>query len=288
MTVEKAAQLGLCFGVRRAIILLRDAAKIHGKVETLGSVVHNRQVVECLEHLGVKKVGHWEEATGNVLAIPSHGLGEESIAEMHRHGFMIVDTTCPNVRRVQRAANELANGGFGVIIYGDADHPEVNAVLGWARGKGMAMQDSDIPLKSNLACGRIGILSQTTQNPEHFVSFTKKLIPAILPRVAELRIVNTICDATRKRQEAALDLVKRVDMMIVVGGYESANTQRLAEVCAATGIETHHVETATEIECHWLRSPRIGLTAGASTPDEVIEGVIDKLREQGHSFVNVS
>ena len=130
MTVEKATKLGFCFGVRRALKLLGEAALTHGEVETLGSVVHNQQAVEMLEHLGVKKLSRLEEATGNVIAVPSHGLGWEVIEHMRSRGFTIVDTTCPNVRKAQKAAEDLAKAGFWVIIYGDADHPEVKGLLG--------------------------------------------------------------------------------------------------------------------------------------------------------------
>ena len=286
MTVEKATKLGFCFGVRRALRLLGEAAMAYGKVETLGSVVHNRQAVEMLEPLGVKKLESLEQATGNVIAIPSHGLSRDTIENMRTRGFTIVDTTCPNVRRAQTAAEELARAGFWVIIYGDADHPEVKGLLGWAGGSGTATLDANISHKLGRMHRRVGILSQTTQNREHFASFTAGLVDALLLRGEELRVVNTICDATRKRQEVALDLAKRVDLMMVVGGRESANTRRLAEVCAAAGVETHHIETAMEIDDAWVESPRVGITAGASTPDHVIEEVIHALEERGHSLVS--
>ena len=283
MSVEKATEIGFCFGVRRALRLLEEAAQTHGRVETLGSVVHNRQAVESLEQLGVRRLESLEEATGNVIAVTSHGLSHDMIEQIKARGFEIVDTTCPNVRRAQKAAEELGKDGFWVVIYGDVDHPEVRGVLGWVGRIGTATLDSGVVRKLAGRHRRVGILSQTTQNAEHFVSFATEVISALLPRVEELRIVNTICDATRKRQEAALKVAKRVDLMIVVGGHESANTRRLAEVCADTGVETHHIETAEEVQDSWLKPRRIGITAGASTPDHVIDEVIRKLEEHGHS-----
>jgi 4-hydroxy-3-methylbut-2-enyl diphosphate reductase len=285
MSVERAAEMGFCFGVRRALRLLEEAALAHGQVETLGSAVHNRQVVEGLERLGVRKLENLEQATGNVVAIPSHGLSRATIDEMRTGGFQVIDTTCPKVRKAQVAVEELAEAGFFVVIYGDADHPEVKGLLGWGRGKGAATLSPQLLDTWEKIPRRVGILSQTTQNAENFAAFTTEMIAALLPRVEDMRVVNTICNATRKRQEAALDVAQRVDMMIVVGGRESANTRRLAEVCGATEVETHHIETAEELEDAWAEVSRIGLTAGASTPDHVIEGVLEKLRGAGHSLI---
>ncbi len=163
-----------------------------------------------------------------------------------------------------------------MIVFGDDNHPEVQGVLGWAKGKGLAA--IELPSFDNLP-QRIGILSQTTQSFSSFTQFISAFADSYLALISELRIFNTICDATRKRQEAALELAKRVDMVLVVGSRWSANTRRLTEICSAV-VETHLIDGAEEIDPVWLRNDkRIGVTAGASTPDETIEEVVARLKD---------
>lgn len=281
MKIEKAKELGFCSGVRRAVKLLEEAAQAYGEVETLGAVVHNRQVVENLSQIGVRVVESLEQVQGKVVAIPSHGMARSTIEEIKERGFQIVDTTCPRVRKVQRRVEELAKGGFGIILFGDAYHSEVRGMLNRAEGKGVATLDSEIAWNYDKSLRRLAILSQTTQEPAHFAQFASQLVAFLTPQVDEVCIVNTICDATRKRQEAALELARRVDLVIVIGGYDSSNTQRLAEVCASTGVETHHIEAAGEVREGWLKKQHIGITAGASTPDQVIQEVILKIEGKG-------
>jgi len=279
--VEKARETGFCLGVRRAIRLLEEAAQEYGEIETLGAVVHNRQVVNSLARLGIRMVEGLEQIQGDVIGIPSHGVSRQVMEEIQDRGLRIVDTTCPRVRKAQKAAQKLAKAGFQVVIFGDKRHPEVRGVLGWTEGKGIVTMDSEIPWSGGKLPRRLGVLCQTTQNPDYFAQFAKQLAVSFLLQVEELRIVNTICNATKRHQEAALELAKRVDVMIVVGGYNSANTRRLAEVCASTGVATHHVETAAEVREAWLEGRRVGVTAGASTPDQVIQEVMMKLKEKG-------
>jgi (E)-4-hydroxy-3-methyl-but-2-enyl pyrophosphate reductase len=175
----------------------------------------------------------------------------------------------------QVAAKRLANSGFSVIVFGDENHREVQGVLGYAGEKGLATVK--VPPFKQLS-PRVGILSQTTQSFAAFHNFVSAFVQTHLESIAELRVVNTICDATRKHQEAALDLARRSDLMLVVGSRGSANTKRLAELCSVL-VKTHHIETAQEIHQAWLsgKIERVGITAGASTPDEVIDEVITLL-----------
>ncbi|MFQ5925593.1 MAG: 4-hydroxy-3-methylbut-2-enyl diphosphate reductase, partial [Dehalococcoidia bacterium] len=276
MEIEKAAELGFCTGVRRAIDILERAAREFGPLQTLGPVVHNQQVVEGLARSGIKAVESLDHLQGNILAISSHGVSPQVLEQIRDRGLQIVDTTCPFVRRSQVAARRLAQAGFLVIIFGEEGHPEVQGVLGWAGGKGFATLES--PRFDNIP-RRIGILSQTTQSYSDFARFAVSFIGSDLATLSELRIVNTICDATKKRQQAALELASRVDLVVVVGGRDSANSRRLAEICAAAGVETYRIERAGELDPAWLRNQRrVGVTAGASTPDQAIEEVIAKLK----------
>ena len=279
MQIEQAREIGFCFGVKRAIAMLEGAARKYGSVETLGAVVHNQTVVERLAALGVAVAESLEHLQGNVVAISSHGVAPEVVREIKRRGLFLVDTTCPRVRSAQRAARKLAGAGFDVIIFGDAEHPEVKGVLGWMGERGMAILDERVLAQWGQLPRRLGVVSQTTQNPTHFASFVGRLVELILPNTLELRVVNTICDATGKRQAAALELAQRCDLMLVIGGRFSANTRHLAETCATAGVETHLIESAPEIEEAWLRGRQhIGITAGASTPAEAVEEVILTLK----------
>jgi 4-hydroxy-3-methylbut-2-enyl diphosphate reductase len=278
MKVEKAAEIGFCTGVRRSIKILERAARDLGPLQTLGPIVHNQQVVDQLAASGITVADSLDQLEGNTLAISSHGLSPQVVEQIKDRGLHVVDTTCPFVRRAQVAARRLAGAGFFVIVYGEQSHPEVQGVLGYAKGKGLATLK--LP-KFDKPPQRIGILSQTTQSFSGFVQFVSSFAESYLAFVPELRVDNTICDATRRHQQAALDLAKRVDLMLVIGSRSSSNTQRLAEICS-TEVETHHIERAQEIDPSWLRNHRsqsIGVTAGASTPDETIEEVMAQLED---------
>jgi 4-hydroxy-3-methylbut-2-en-1-yl diphosphate reductase len=274
--IEKARELGFCFGVRRAIKIIEDAAGKYPAICTLGPIVHNRTVVNNLAKKGVQVIDDIGNITEPAVAITSHGISPDLIEQLKSGNLEIVDTTCPTVRSAQRAAKKLSESGFGVIIYGDSDHPEVKGLLGWAGSYAVATLDAQDPAIGKLP-KKIGILSQTTQSKVQFAQFVKDLILVYFPRETEIRIINTLCGETQKRQEAALDLAAKSDLMIVVGGQNSANTKRLAELCSPN-VETHLIENSDEIKPDWLKGKQhIGITAGASTPDEAISEVMEKI-----------
>lgn len=278
MEIEKARELGFCFGVRRAVRLLERAAQEPGKIETLGPVVHNQMVVDSLAKLGVTVINSLDQFKGNVLAITTHGVGPGVLAEIQNRQLPLIDTTCPIVRKTQRIAKKLADAGFWVIVFGEAAHPEVKGLLGWAGNKAIATLDAQEISTVNLLPRRLGILSQTTQNQSSFRNFVRDVLSSVLAQVQEISIVNTLCNATLRRQEAALELAKKTELMLVVGGHNSANTRRLAESCS-TLVETYLVESAAEIKESWLEGKsHIGITAGASTPDQAINEVISRLK----------
>jgi 4-hydroxy-3-methylbut-2-enyl diphosphate reductase len=193
----------------------------------------------------------------------------------------VVDTTCPIVTRSQQWAKRLAEDGFAVIIFGDPNHKEVRGVLGWAPGKAFAITSIDQldELPDDLPT-RIGVLSQTTETEGHFAEFVRALLERRMDRISELRVINTLCNATTSQQAAAQELAHQVDLMFVIGGKESANTRHLAEVSREEGVETYHVESAGDIKPEWLSGhQRVGVTAGASTPDDAVEAVVARLRE---------
>ncbi len=277
MKIEKADKTGFCFGIRRAINILEKVARERGGVETLGAVLHNQPVLQRLAEIGVRIAKDVDDIKGNVVVTSSHGVSpqlEEAIRARH---IDIISTTCPFVQRAQAAARRLADSGFFVVVYGDGDHPEVKGILGWAKGKGVAISDSRFIAALNPPPRRLGILSQTTQIPAHFTRFVKELIDFALTRDSEIRIIATICHDIRERQAAALELAGRVNLMLVVGSHNSANTSRLVELCS-TATKTHLIETAADIKPAWLRGKdNIGITAGASTAEWTIDEVVARL-----------
>ncbi|MCX6004153.1 MAG: 4-hydroxy-3-methylbut-2-enyl diphosphate reductase [Chloroflexi bacterium] len=277
MKIEKARELGFCFGVRRALKIIESATNDRVKIVTLGPIVHNKTVVARLKSLGVDVVDDVEKTDNGVIAISSHGVAPATMDKIQGQGAKVIDTTCPIVRSAQKAAQRLAGAGFSVVIYGEANHPEVRGLLGWAGEHAIASMNADeIPLQSLLK--RVGILSQTTQSRLEFISFVNNLTERLLPATREIRVINTLCQETLKRQSAAIELAKTSDLMIVVGGHNSANTRHLAEGCIPI-VQTYHIENAEEIDAAWLRDKQaIGITAGASTPDEAIEQVIQRIR----------
>jgi 4-hydroxy-3-methylbut-2-enyl diphosphate reductase len=277
--IEKADKTGFCFGVKRAIDILEKVARERGQVETLGAVVHNQQVLHKLSELGVSVVKDSADIKGDTIVTSSHGVSPELEESLRVRHIDVVSTTCHNVDRAQKAAQKLAESGFYVIVFGDANHPEVKGILGWAKGKGIATTDEKAIVKLDPLPRKLGILSQTTEVPAHFADFVKKIIDLALTQNSEIRIIDTICHDLRERQVTALELAHRADLMLVVGGRSSANTNRIAELCAKVS-ETHLIETADDIKPAWLKGKKhIGVTSGASTAEETVEDVMKQLKE---------
>ncbi|MBI2913593.1 MAG: 4-hydroxy-3-methylbut-2-enyl diphosphate reductase, partial [Chloroflexi bacterium] len=270
MRILRAKALGFCFGVRRAIEVVEQAAEKRGRIDSLGSIVHNPVVVDDLAAKGVKVVGGLDDVKSDTVAVTAHGRGPEITAEAAQRGLDVIDATCPIVRKSQKAAQALCADGFRLIIYGEQDHPEVRGVLAWTEGKGTAILDPqaeiDIPRR------KVALLAQTTKSEESFAEFVAGFVNHNIGRINELRIVNTTCPETDERYHAARELAAVCDLLIVVGGRNSAYTRKLAQTCASTGVETHHVERAREIDPAWLEGREaVGVTAGASTPDQSVD-----------------
>ena len=281
MEIVLANEMGFCFGVRRAVEMMEEATQDQGSMVSLGSVVHNPQVVAQLREKGLDVIASLSEVSERPVAITAHGVSENVVRELESRGVPVVDTTCPIVTRSQQWAKRLADDGFAVVIFGDPNHKEVRGVLGWAEGKAFAVPTvealDDLP---DELPSRIGVLSQTTETEGHFAEFVRALLERRMDRISELRVINTLCNATTNQQAAAQELAHQVDLMFVIGGRESANTRHLAEVAREEGIETHQVESADEIRPEWLNGhQRVGVTAGASTPDDAVDAVVTRLRE---------
>jgi 4-hydroxy-3-methylbut-2-enyl diphosphate reductase len=279
--IIRARELGFCFGVRRAVEMMEAAVAERGRMVSLGSVVHNPQVVERLRSQGLEVVDDAAKADGRAVALTAHGVAANVIEDLTSAGLEIVDTTCPIVTRSQQWAHRLTEEGFGLVVFGDPNHKEVKGVVGWAQGRVVVIprenEIGDLPAEFP---SRVGVLAQTTETEARFASFVRRLLELNMDRISELRVMNTLCHATTAQQAAAIDLAGEVDLMIVVGGRESANTRHLADVSRDRGVQTYHVESAEEIEAAWLAGhDRVGVTAGASTPDFAIDDVVRRLEE---------
>lgn len=277
MKIKKSAKIGFCFGVRRALDILETEAKKRGGIETLGEVVHNEQVLQKLAGEGISVARSIPEIKGKAVVVGAHGVTPEVEAQIKKRRIEIIDTTCPFVQRAQSAAKRLSEAGFFIIVYGDANHAEVKGILGWAQGKGIATTDEKAVAALTELPRHIGILSQTTMIPANFLEFVKNILDIVYIKDSEIRIVDTICHDIRDRQTAAIELAKEVDVMLVIGGRNSANTSHLAELCSKAA-KTYKIETAAELKKLWFKGKqKIGITAGASTANDTIEEIIRKL-----------
>jgi 4-hydroxy-3-methylbut-2-en-1-yl diphosphate reductase len=276
LEIRVADSAGFCWGVQRALGLAQEAARGGPlPVRTLGPLIHNPGVVRDLAEQGVEMLGEGDPAGVGTLLIRSHGVEREVLEDLGRRAVNVLNATCSFVKSAQEKAERLSAEGYRVLVLGEPDHPEVRGILSYAGPAALAVNDPrDLP--EGLERARIGLVVQTTQTAERL----SRLVEALLPRCRELRVFNTICDATERRQSAALALAREADLVIVVGGRQSANTTHLAELCRSVQPRTYHVEKADELEPAWLDGVRLaGVTAGASTPPEQIQAVVQRLKE---------
>lgn len=277
MKVMPAPKAGFCFGVKRALEATLDKGGDRSQpVYTLGPLIHNPQVVQELADKGITAVNNLNEidACGTVI-IRSHGVGPGTLQEAAEKRLEIIDATCPFVKKAQQLARELYEQGYLVVVVGDKQHPEVTGIVGWTENTGIVVE-SPAEAENLPPAEKYGVISQTTQPEENF----EGTVGVLKNMGAEVKAYNTICHATRERQDEAVKLADKVDAMVVVGGKNSANTQKLARLCQKTGTPTYHIETAEELEkIDFSRVSMVGLTAGASTPDWIIEEVRRKMEE---------
>lgn len=298
--VVVADELGYCWGVRRALDIVEQAASTAGPIAPIGDVIHNPQVVERLRERGVEGAGSVDEAAGRGfrrVAITAHGMGPHLAGEAAAAGLELVDTTCPLVTKVQRLAQKLVRQGYFLVVYGDSWHPEVRGVIGWAGTSKAVAAKKVVDLPWNAPRGakgeglatpprKVAVVSQTTKNVSELMAFAQELQAMVMPEGGEFRLCNTICEPTSERQNALKRLVEqdRVDLILAIGGRKSSNTARLAEVGAQMGVRSFHIERPDEILPEWLEGVSVvGVTAGASTPDDVIQQVVDTLGAHGYA-----
>jgi 4-hydroxy-3-methylbut-2-enyl diphosphate reductase len=278
MKIIKAEMAGFCFGVKRALELTLKEARESSGVYTLGPLIHNPQVVNRLREEGVE-VLELPIIPSNLktVVIRTHGVTKEINEHLYSLGVKVVDATCPFVKKAQQYAKLLHEEGYQVIILGNPAHPEVVGIKSYAGPDSVVVTD---PEELKVIHKRVGVVVQTTQPVERL----QRLLEKIVSRSRELKVYNTICNSTSERLKETAEMTKKVDIMLVVGGKNSANTTQLAKLCESLNVRTYHIETADELKEEWFKIDSgeeltVGITAGASTPDWIIEGVIERLKQ---------
>jgi len=279
MEVRLARKHGFCYGVENAI---EQVARVvdggeAGTIYSLGEVIHNRQVVDRLADQGLNVLESPEKASpGDTVLIRSHGVPPDVIETLRRRGANVVDATCVLVTKAQDIVRQLDGEGYQVVVIGDENHPEVRGVIGYARN--VICVSSPDQLDRLPERGKLGIVSQTTHSPELFGEMVGRIAAM---GFSELKVVNTLCLETRRRQEAAVELAREVDVMFVLGGRQSANTRQLARLCERVGVSTYHLESWADFRPEMVAEASVaGVTAGASTPEWIIQEFVQKLQQQ--------
>jgi 4-hydroxy-3-methylbut-2-enyl diphosphate reductase len=277
--VKIARTAGFCWGVRRTVDKVMEVADGAHAVVTLGPVIHNPQAVERMREKGVGTVQAIAEvAGGTTVVVRTHGAVKDELEAAKARGLEVVDGTCPYVKYPQAMAQRLSREGYHVVIVGDANHAEVKGVVSYAEGPCTVVKPGGpIPWIDDK---KVAVLAQTTCIGAEF----ERVVGALALRHKEVRAVNTICTDTDERQEDARQLARDVDAIVVVGGKNSANTRHLAEICRGIQPRTWHVETKEELRPEWFEGCGVvGISAGASTPDWVVEGVAERLASMAPS-----
>ncbi len=275
MKIQLASSYGFCFGVKRAI----EIAEAHKGSVTYGPLIHNKDEIDRLKkgfNIGIAKSLN-EVASNDTVVIRTHGIPKEELAVLNSQDHKIIDATCPYVTTPQNIVQKMSEDGYSIVIFGDSDHPEIKGVVSYAKD----LDDAFIVLEPEELeelhlRGKVAVVSQTTKKPEDFA----KIVVALMKTRKEIRVFNTICNATFENQDAASELAKKADIMIVIGGKHSSNTKQLHSICQRDCNDSYLIENEKELEAIWFENKKLcGISAGASTPDWIVQNVIDKIQE---------
>lgn len=272
ITIAKSA--GFCFGVKRAIDLAQDIASKNKNVYTFGPLIHNPQEVARLEKENIKVIEDYSKIQEGVLVLRTHGIPLDIYENLSKkENIKIVDAACPFVKKAQDIIKVLSKESEQIVIVGEKTHPEVVALVSYGKGKCVVVEDKK-DVKNVKKTDIIYIVSQTTQSPKKFDEIVNEI-----SKISQVEVFNTICRATFDRQSAAEKLAKEVDVMIVIGGKNSGNTTRLYQICSKI-TKTYHIENVEELDKNWFDNIKeVGITAGASTPDWIIENIKGRIKE---------
>lgn len=279
MKVKVAKTAGFCFGVKRAVDLVYTQCEESHQVYTYGPIIHNEEVIRDLERKGVRVINTQDElmqlGTGTVI-IRSHGVSKRIYDILTAKDIKVVDATCPFVRKIHRIVEECSLEGQDVIIIGNDAHPEVEGIKGWCMSNVYVVQSVEDVKDLTICNDKICVVSQTTFNYKQYF----EIVNVIKEKYSDAYVINTICNATHERQEEAISLAKESDVMIVIGGKNSSNTQKLFNICEKECSNTFYIQKSSDIELEKIDSDaRIGITAGASTPNNIIKEVFDQCQK---------
>lgn len=273
MKIELAENYGFCFGVKRAIKIAEE----NRKSATYGPLIHNAKEIERLKaDFQVALSENLDDFhPGDTAVIRTHGIPKQERSELHARGVNVVDATCPYVTKPQQICEEMSAQGYEIVIFGDAEHPEIRGVRSYANDETHVVMSVDELEKIHLK-ERVAVVAQTTRKVDEFL----KIVNYLIPRHKEVRVFNTICNATFENQDAVRDLSKKADVMIIIGGKNSSNTKQLQSIAESHCSDSYHIEGPDDIEAQWFEDKSFcGISAGASTPDWIIEQVIRRIKE---------
>lgn len=280
MEIVVAKKLGFCYGVKRAIQIAEKVGNSGEKTVTLGPIIHNPQVVAALREKGIGYVDDLGEVTDEAVIIRSHGVGPSCYNIANGKNIKIIDATCPFVLRAQKEANSLVRAGKTVLIFGEKNHPEVRSIAEWALDRAIVVESVD-ELEALPDFDEVSVVSQTTFSQRLF----QEMLDVLSRKAETVDVYRTICNVTEERQSAVIELAEHCDAVIVIGGKKSGNTRRLYELAQASGKPAFHIETAAELKRTWFtRDMTVGITAGASTPDWIIEEVVLAMEDMNKTF----
>jgi len=275
MKIQLASSYGFCFGVKRAI----EIAEEHKGSVTYGPLIHNKDEIDRLKqgfNIGIARNLN-DIQTNDAVVIRTHGIPKDELAILNSQDHNIIDATCPYVTTPQNIVEKMSEDGYSIVIFGDKDHPEIKGVVSYAKDLDDAFivlepeELESLPLK-----GKVAVVSQTTKKPEDFA----KIVTALMSTRKEIRVFNTICNATFENQDAAAELSKEADVMVVIGGKHSSNTKQLHSICKRDCDNSYLIENEEELDVLWFEEKELcGISAGASTPDWIVQNVIDKIQE---------
>ena len=281
MNIHLARARGFCMGVERSIGMAEAARKnLNGEITILNEIVHNNSVVQNLENKGIGRTNDLDLVGSGTLVISAHGVAPRVIARAREKGLNVIDSTCPLVTVIHKSADYFIKRGYTVIIFGDENHDEMKGVKGHDPERIIVLNKIDSLDDLPDLEGKVAFISQSTQSMERFERAAK----LVQKKYNEVRIKNTICDATRERQASILELAPKMDLMIVVGSHTSANSMRLAQISQQAGTPTYLIDNSTEVKHSWLTDVEdLGMTAGASTPDWVVLEVVETIKKLAQS-----
>jgi 4-hydroxy-3-methylbut-2-enyl diphosphate reductase len=276
MRINVAKSAGFCFGVKRALEIAFKTAKDARHVYILGDIVHNEDVVERIEKSEIKKINELKKTKSNILLIRAHGASQNTFLRAARLGYRIIDATCPMVKEIHKIVKEMYKKGYQIIVIGDREHEEVLGITGQLEEKALVIDGiKNIPLSKIKKIKRACVVAQSTQNLKNVL----KMVDILKSHIPDLKFFNTICRPTRTKQEEIRRMPLKNDVMIIIGSRNSANTKRLYEISRSLNQKSWWVNSRKEIKPAWFKGARnVGITAGASTPEDTIKDIVKYIR----------